>query len=166
MSQFKGRLAQRLEQGTHNPLVEGSNPPAPTNLPMTNNNTNHRDVNQVPKNFVYNLRRSGIKVRIKHYRWVYDHNTNDYFLAHVTKENKKYLVIDDARGGRTGVEVTMQNGKSYSANAICHYADNYNKRYGVYTAATRALKAAKEDAKLRKCMYCKILIGNDKTVVI
>ena len=61
MSQFKGRLAQRLEQGTHNPLVEGSNPPAPTNLPMTNNNTNHRDVNQVPKNFVYNLRRSGIK---------------------------------------------------------------------------------------------------------
>jgi len=28
---------------------------------MTNNNTNHRDVNQVPKNFVYNLRRSGIK---------------------------------------------------------------------------------------------------------
>ncbi len=133
---------------------------------MTNNNQKHRDVNQVPKNFVYNLRLSGIKVRIKHYRWVYDSLTNDYYLAHVTKENKKSVIIDDARGGRTEVEVTMHDGRSYSASSICHYMDNYNKRYGVYTAATRALKAAKEASKQRKGIYCKILVGDDSHVVV
>ena len=30
--QMEGPVAQRLEQGTHNPLVGGSNPSGPTNL--------------------------------------------------------------------------------------------------------------------------------------
>ena len=37
-SDFRGLLAQRLEQGTHNPLVAGSNPAGPT-IFVVNNRT-------------------------------------------------------------------------------------------------------------------------------
>ena len=36
MKEFNWGVAQRLEQGTHNPLVVGSNPTAPTNLTKPN----------------------------------------------------------------------------------------------------------------------------------
>jgi hypothetical protein len=39
--QIEGPVAQRLEQGTHNPLVGGSNPSGPTNFPDSGISVNH-----------------------------------------------------------------------------------------------------------------------------
>jgi hypothetical protein len=105
----------------------------------------------IPQNFVATLRRSGIKIRVRHYRWVVDESDLDEsdspkFLALIQEDNRRDFIIL-GRGGRTEVDVTMQNGESFSDYAICSEEDTYNKRLGVYLAATRALKRAKEAGK-------------------
>lgn len=97
----------------------------------------------IPQNFVATLRRSGIKIRVRHYRWVLDESDAPKFLALIQEDNRRDFIIL-GRGGRTEVDVTMQNGESFSDYAICAEEDTYNKRLGVYLAATRALKRAKK----------------------
>lgn len=105
----------------------------------------------VPQNFVATLRRSGIKIRVRHYRWVIDcdaiqHSSDNKYLALVQEDNRRGFIIL-GRGGRTEVDVTMQNGETFSEYATCSEEDTYDKRLGVYLAATRALKRAKEAGK-------------------
>ena len=107
---------------------------------MTTHNMN------IPQNFVATLRRSGIKIRVRHYRWVLDESDAPKFLALIQEDNRRNFIIL-GRGGRTEVDVTMQNGETFSDYSICSEEDTYNKRLGVYLAATRALKRAKEAGK-------------------
>lgn len=105
-------------------------------------NTTTHNMN-IPQNFVATLRRSGIKIRVRHYRWVVDESDAPKFLALIQEDNRRDFIIL-GRGGRTEVDVTMQNGETFSDYAICSEEDTYNKRLGVYLAATRALKRAKK----------------------
>lgn len=100
--------------------------------------TNHIHPSNVPKNFVRTLRKSGTKVRTKHFRWVNAlAEPNIFYLEHVTKENHKQFAIS-SNGGLTRVELTMPDGRELKGEALCAPEDTYNKRLGVYLAVQRA----------------------------
>lgn len=70
---------------------------------------------------VERLRKSGFKVRVKHYR---------------------LMNLDGikARGGKTVVEVTTPEGETLVGMARCSRNENFNKRLGVRIALGRAFK--------------------------
>lgn len=70
---------------------------------------------------VEKLRKSGFKVRVKHYR---------------------LMNLDGikARGGKTLVEVTTPDGENLVGMARCSRNENFNKRLGVRIALGRAFK--------------------------
>ncbi len=70
---------------------------------------------------VERLRKSGFKVRVKHYRLM-----NPYGIKPC--------------GGKTVVEVTGPDGQHFSGMARCSRKENFNKRLGVRIALGRAFK--------------------------
>lgn len=70
---------------------------------------------------VERLRKSGFKVRVKHYRLM-----NPCGIK--------------PRGGKTVVEVTTPEGESLVGMARCSRNENFNKRLGVRIALGRAFK--------------------------
>lgn len=68
---------------------------------------------------VEELRKSGYKVRVKHFR----------------RENSDGIV---SRGGKTVVEVTAPDGTTFVGMSRCSRKENFNKRLGVRIALGRA----------------------------
>lgn len=68
------------------------------------------------------LRRSGYKVRVKHFR----------------KSGASGL---NSRGGKTHVEITTPTGVTLFGYARCSRKENFNKKMGVRIAVGRALKS-------------------------
>ena len=101
-----------------------------------------------PKGFVYRLRKKGLKLRVKHYRYV---QAGDMMLGAssslelVTRQNKSHFMYIDSRGGKTEVEVTLPNGKSAVGVSTCSAEDNYCRRLGTYLAFQRAIKKIRNE---------------------
>lgn len=70
---------------------------------------------------VEKLRKSGFKVRVKHYRLMSPYGIKP-------------------RGGKTVVEVTTPEGEGLTGMARCSRNENFNKRLGVRIALGRAFK--------------------------
>lgn len=72
---------------------------------------------------VHELRKSGYKVRVLHYR------------------NGKSMCFweDDPKGGETVVQITTPDGRELEGCAKCSDKDLYNKKIGVKVAIGRAL---------------------------
>ncbi len=108
---------------------------------------------KAPKNFVHTLRQHGMKVRVKHYRWVVDTNAGyEVYLAHVTKKDRKEMQPSKrpeilSNGGRTEVEITTAKGQNAFGSSVCSTLDTYNKSLGIYIAAHRALESMKPKDK-------------------
>jgi hypothetical protein len=121
------------------------------------NNTINNSTN--PRISVKNLRQSGFKVRVGHYRWT-------EFQGGILK-NKSIKKISGSpclqikgvdwsdrgfypKGGTTTIELT-KDGIDASGEAICCLEDNYNRKLGVKIALGRAL-AAWQAKKAWPCM--------------
>lgn len=95
---------------------------------MKQNTTNHRDT-------VRNLRQSGFKVRVSHYRYV--EGWPDYLLSkEIREEGMGNFAL--SKGGKTSIELT-KDGIDAKGEAICSPKDNYNRKLGVKIALGRAL---------------------------
>jgi hypothetical protein len=108
-----------------------------------------------PARFVETLRARGLKVRVKHFRWVL--NTAAFLrgspserleLLRISKhERKKSTEVPPPlifqNGGETHVTVITPDGRESVGVAECSLKDPYNKRLGVYIAAKRALAGLK-----------------------
>jgi hypothetical protein len=100
-----------------------------------------------PKNLVHTLRKNGIKVGIKHYRWAWPEEgegNEGWSLQHFTNDStsKMFWIIAPC-GGKTVVTVTLQDGRTATGEAVCSNKETYNRKVGVYVALQRALKAAR-----------------------
>jgi hypothetical protein len=90
---------------------------------------------------VAELRRSGYKVRVSHYRRV---AKLDRFKVHWYYAHQKFAITDlwewcSQKGGLTIVDLTFNN-KTFSGESICSKNDNFCKKTGVKLALERALK--------------------------
>ena len=97
-------------------------------------------------NTVEQLRKSGYRVLINHYR--YPGNVSKGLnkrQASKVKMECAFALSDEGLGispfgGKTTIEVISQSGTSYTAEADCSVRDNFNKRMGVKIALGRILK--------------------------
>jgi|688.fasta_scaffold278079_3 hypothetical protein len=72
---------------------------------------------------VHDLRKSGYKVRILHFRVHDDRSLGEVF----------------PKGGETVVQITTPDGQDLEGRAKCSNKERYNKRVGVQVAIGRAL---------------------------
>lgn len=99
------------------------------------------------KGFIYNLRKNGFKIRVRHYRHAVTAITPgmDYSdkpgLYLVTKDNRKQYSHIQSTGGVTELDVTFPDGTNITSKAICSESDSYCKRLGCYIAFKRAVEA-------------------------
>lgn len=98
------------------------------------------------ENIVAKLRRSGHKVRVKHYRKVVNQEGDP--IADFNIPNQ----LISPKGGKTEVEVRMPDGKEFFGVALCSDEDSYNRRLGVKIAVARALKQANEFLEFAKTL--------------
>lgn len=91
---------------------------------------------------IQQLRKSGHKIRVTHYRWVefaYQEHDNSWFdltkelvrkcdLEFLLKENIARLL---PRGGKTVIEITDPNGKDFKLESKCSPLDNFCYKEGV-----------------------------------
>lgn len=87
---------------------------------------------------VEELRKSGYKIRITHFRNLFNYSYVGYPKDYNAKGNDIC-----PRGGETVVQLTTPEGKDIATTALCNLADNYNKKIGVAIALGRALKKLK-----------------------
>ncbi len=109
----------------------------------------------VPPRYVETLKSRGLKVRVKHFRYARCCEKAVRISKYERKQQVKQGTIDLhapfppdilQRGGETHVSITFPDGRVTEGVAVCSRSDPYNKRLGVYLAAKRALKAAKDVA--------------------
>lgn len=103
---------------------------------------------------VQKLRTDGIKVGVKHYRWVIerddDLNTIPNYdekvvLKHVTQQNLKDFSYISSNGGETHVHLTFPDGGDYEQIAVCNKIDTFCKRTGIKIAVGRILEIRKNE---------------------
>lgn len=127
-------------------LIKQDNPLVYPSKIVYSNFEPKNSIPQPPERFVETLRSRGIKVRVKHYRWVaYD---NEVFKARISKFERKNSVLQPRilqNGGETHVTVELSDGRTAQGIATCNTSDLYNKRVGVWIAAKRALASLKAD---------------------
>lgn len=83
-------------------------------------------------NNVEELRKSGYKVRVKHFRREKTMQKMDGGVVQTPSE----------RGGHTIVQVRTPDGEELEGVAVCSTKDNFNKRIGVRIALGRAFTSA------------------------
>lgn len=99
------------------------------------------------KGIVQQLRNSGHKVEITHYRYHPKHfnpspNGEVPFLMPVQRLIELYTKLDtvNPHGGQTIVFIThLESGKTYNGKAVCSLSDTFNRKLGVRIAINRAL---------------------------
>lgn len=102
------------------------------------------------------LRRGGVKVRIRHERYVeyiLDGNAPAGSNARLEPYARRY----DKRapgcpgplpcGGKTTVDLVFPDGGSYTGTALCSLSDRFCRRTGIAIALERALAARKEHVR-------------------
>lgn len=91
---------------------------------------------------VENLRKSGWKVRVLHYRS--DESCEGKIKSSHSKERRV-----NPKGGKTVVILDSPTGDHFEGLAICSSDDLYNKKIGVKIAIGRALFSNDRDDKIR-----------------
>jgi hypothetical protein len=91
----------------------------------------------VPNKFIYHLRKNGLKVRLRHYRYA-EGPEQPMQLYLVNKHNRNRFTEILNFGGVTEIDVTFNDGKTYTGEAKCSLDDTYCKRVGAYLAFKRA----------------------------
>lgn len=92
---------------------------------------------------IVDLRRLGYKVRVSHFRNVVDREFGLIpFLDRVTKVDKKNGIFAKIfeRGGKTEIELTNRDGKTFNAVARCSEKDAFNRRLGNHICLARLAK--------------------------
>jgi hypothetical protein len=100
------------------------------------------------KGFIYNLRKNGFKIRVRHYRHAIAAVTSERTgmgydkpgLYLVTKDNRKQYSHIQSTGGITELDITFPDGTNVTSKAICSEVDSYCKRLGCYIAFKRAVE--------------------------
>ncbi len=91
----------------------------------------------VPNKFIYHLRKNGLKVRLRHFRYAAEPN-QPFQLHMVNKQNRSRFAEILSFGGITEIDVTFTDGKTYTGESKCSLEDTYCKRVGAYLAFKRA----------------------------
>lgn len=101
---------------------------------MSNTLVNTESVEPTPT--VEQLRKSGYKVRVTHFRQsLFDGKLWNRNLF----EGNPHLI--STRGGKTVVEITTPNLENVKGEAVCSKNDTFNRKTGLYTAISRALQS-------------------------
>lgn len=72
------------------------------------------------------LRKSGYKVRVLHFRNIFDNKSLE-------------------KGGKTVIQIRTPDGQEIEGQAVCSDKDNYNKRIGIQIALGRALSSIQKN---------------------
>lgn len=97
---------------------------------------------------VEELRKSGYKVRVTHYRYV--NSTPRLLLPNFAIKLNNAQDLLNARGGRTVVEVTTPNRVTYTGVADCSEKEIFNNKEGVRVALERAYSELRKNTFLDK----------------
>ena len=92
------------------------------------------------------LRKGGVKVRVRNYRYIYTSTEGSILFPHVRKTGKttsKSTYSPAPLGGKTTVELLFPDGGSYEGVALCSRKDRFDRRAGIALALSRALAARK-----------------------
>jgi len=82
------------------------------------------------------LRREGWKVKVNHYRFVKEKESNIMWAPYKVRE---LGLTFDPRGGSTIIEIESPDGRTSHGASLCSRNDNFNRRIGVRIALGRAL---------------------------
>lgn len=92
------------------------------------------------------LRKGGVKVRVRNYRYPYTSTGGEVLNPRVRKQGKtmaKSTYSPAPLGGKTTVELLFPDGGSYEGVALCSRKDRFDRRAGIALALSRALTARK-----------------------
>lgn len=93
-----------------------------------------------PRRFVETLRKRGLKIRIRHLRYIAPHG---YLCAVHRSVGQRFGQATMTKGGETQVDIRLPDGREFHGEAKCSAEDTYNRRVGVWLAVKRALARAK-----------------------
>ena len=96
------------------------------------------------------LRRGGIKVRIRHKRYLYCISGGETIVGPVSYGRRYGNEMSDIPyplGGETTVELAFPDGGTYTGISKCSLKDRFCRRIGISLALERALVARKEHVK-------------------
>ena len=95
-------------------------------------------------NTIHRLRKTGYKVRVKHYRYS---KGGDITALHTLKETKSVI---EPRGGLTVMEITTPDGRTFRGGAKCHMKDNFCYRISNSICLGRIAKENNLDLGVKK----------------
>jgi hypothetical protein len=90
---------------------------------------------------IKSIRQAGNKIRVSHFRAVSGHKEL-FPICEIRKNGWQNRIL--ATSGKTILSLTTKAGQDFSAEAVCHSKENFNRRVAVSVAIGRLAKKASE----------------------